>query len=165
MQLRVSRCEAADELDLVGKQESIVKICIDSPKEPPNVEFGVAFLQTAVVRNKTESIQEIEQTDGQSSPTSVTLVTDNIQEPIDVNIPRDTTNIFYAYEETEVDNSFQSQQSQLDSPSASIQNIHETIDITDTSRNIQSVNINHDDCRASQETNASENQATNQMSS
>lgn len=168
-QLHVETCEATDELDPVGNQESIVKIMVESPKEPPNVEFGVAFPQTAVVRIKTESTQEIEQTDGQSSSTSVTLVTD-IQEPIDVNIPRDTTNIFYAYEETEVDNSFQlPQQSQksLGSQNAStpeIQDPKDTSDTSDISHN-QSVNIEHDDTVPSPESSESDHQSTNQISS
>lgn len=182
-QLRVStHCETADELDPVGNQESIVKIMVESPKTPPNVEyeFGVAFPQTAVVRKKTESTQqEIEQTDDQSSLTSDPLVTDNIQEPIDVNIPRDTTNIFYAYEETEVDNSFQSQspaspplpppppqqqqpsQQPLDSLSASTSEI----DTCDTIPNNQLVNIVSDDTIAPAESNQCDNQATNQISS
>lgn len=165
-QLHVSPCEATDELDPVGNLESIVKIMVESPKEPPNVEFGVAFPQTAVVQKKTESTQEIEQTDGQNASTSVTLVTD-IQEPIDVNIPRDTTNIFYAYEETEVDNSFQSpQQSQQphDLLNASTSDIRDTSDTSDISQN-QSVNIKHDDTVASPESNESEQQSTNQLNS
>lgn len=149
-------------MDSIGNQESIVKIMVESPKEPPNVEFGVAFPQTAVVQKKTESTQEIEQTDGENLPTSVILIAD-IQEPIDVNIPVDTTNIFYAYEEKEVDNSFQSQQSQqpLDSFSASTSVNQETID---TFLN-QPVNIENDDTVASAETIESENQSTNSSES
>lgn len=135
---------------------------VESPKEPPNVEFGVAFPQTAVVQKKTESTQEIEQTDGENLPTSVILIAD-IQEPIDVNIPVDTTNIFYAYEEKEVDNSFQPQQSQqpLDSFSASTSVNQETID---TFLN-QPVNIENDDTVAPAETIESENQSTNSSES
>lgn len=187
-QLRVStHCETADDLDPVGNQESIVKIMVESPKTPPNVEyeFGVAFPQTAVVRKKTESIQqEIEQTDDQTSLASVTLVTDNIQEPIDVNIPRDTTNIFYAYEETEVDNSFQSQspqplppqpqsqspqsqqqQQQSQQPLDSLRASTSEIDTSHTILNNQLVNIVNDDTIAPSETNQSDNQPTNQISS
>ncbi|XP_031618644.1 sodium channel protein 60E isoform X2 [Contarinia nasturtii] len=163
-QLLASPGRAADDLDSVSNNESIVKIMVESPKEPPNVEFGVAFPQTAVVRYKTETTHEIEQTDGENSPTSVvTLVTDNIQEPIDVNIPRDTTNIFYAYEETEIDNSFQAQPAQLaDSFSASIPETHDTIDTSNLLHNNQSVN---DDTQAPTEMNTSDNQTANQISS
>lgn len=161
--LATSTGESVDDLDPVGNNESIVKIMVESPKEPPNVEFGVAFPQTAVVRNKTESTHEIEQTDDQDALTSVvTLVTDNIQEPIDVNIPRDTTNIFYAYEETEVDNSFQPAQF-ADTFSASTPDTHVTIDTSNQFHNNQSVN---DDTPAPTEMNqASDNPTTNQITS
>lgn len=111
---------SGNKIDPLSKQESIVKIMVESPKEPPNVEFGVAFPQTTVVRIKTESTHDIEEQQQQQqsdveSVTAISLATD-IQEPIDVNIPRDTTNIFYAYEEAEIDNTFHEQQ-QPTSPS------------------------------------------------
>lgn len=178
-QLRVTPCEGDDSLDPDGNQGSIVKIMVESPKEPPNVEFGVAFPQPAVVRIKTETTQDIEQTDGQTSSTAVTLATD-IQEPIDVNIPRDTTNIFYAYEETEIDNSFQQQQQPqqseptLDTPSVSTDPVieHDSVAATaDTHPNNnnnnqnQSVNIEQDDTNAPNDPSQSDNHATNQISS
>ena len=158
-------------IDPLSKQESIVKIMVESPKEPPNVEFGVAFPHTTVVQIKTESIEQQQQqpqsTDG-TSTTAVQLAAD-IQEPIDVNIPRDTTNIFYAYEETEIDNSFheqqqqqqqqpprpQSQQSTLDMPEISQQTIPPNeqaeqiaMPTGNTSSNNQSVNIEQDSTHA-----------------
>lgn len=161
---------------------------VESPKEPPNVEFGVAFPQPTVVRIKTESTQDIEQQ--QQQPTdetsaAVAPLAADIQEPIDVNIPRDTTNIFYAYEEMEVDNSFheqqqqqsQSQQSALDTSELSQQAISpiEQPDQTpmpsgnsppDTSNNSnnQSVNIEHENSTHTSDPSQSENQTTNSSS-
>lgn len=154
---------------------------VESPKEPPNVEFGVAFPQTTVVRIKTESTNDIEQqqsTDG-TSVTAVPLAAADIQEPIDVNIPRDTTNIFYAYEETEIDNSFheqqqqqqQSQQPSLDMPEISQQAIP-PIEQTDqatmptgnnNNSNNQSVNIEQDSTHAP-DPSQSDNQTINSSS-
>lgn len=84
----------------MGNQESVVRIMVESPKDPPNVEFGVAFPQTTVVRQKTDPMMEPEQIDCLAS-SSVPDAIEDVQEPIDVNTPRDTTNIFYAYEDVE----------------------------------------------------------------
>lgn len=54
-----------------------VKIMVESPKEPPNNEFGLDLTSTIV------------------SQTIDTVI--NIEEPIDVNEQRDTSNIFYDY--------------------------------------------------------------------
>lgn len=114
----------------MADQESIVKIMVESPKDPPNIEFGVASSQatTTVVQQKTDSRPQTEQihieTSSSSSsskssssslpkttmPSNETIIAD-IQEPIDVNTPRDTTNIFYAYEDVEFDNSINHQPS------------------------------------------------------
>lgn len=87
--------------------ESIVKIMVESPKEPPNIEFGVAFPQIAVVREKTETTTTTNAITC-SNTTTITTTPDiqstacsTLQDPIDVNTPRDTANIFYAYEETD----------------------------------------------------------------
>lgn len=120
-------------------QESVVKIMVESPKDPPNVEFGVAFPRpTAIVRQKTdptaheieietdtdtvaktETIIESEIAGCQMTDTSISTSTPDanrmenviVPDPIDVNTPRDTTNIFYAYEDVEFDNSLQPQSS------------------------------------------------------
>lgn len=91
--------------------ESIVKIMVESPKEPPNIEFGVASPQTTVVREKTETTTTTNTiTDSNTTTTTTTITTtpeiqstacSTLQDPIDVNTPRDTANIFYAYEETD----------------------------------------------------------------
>lgn len=189
-QLRVSSGDdsnSGNQIDPLSKQESIVKIMVESPKEPPNVEFGVAFPQTTpttVVRIKTESTQSMdeqeqgrEQQSQQSTDGSFATATD-LQEPIDVNIPRDTTNIFYAYEETEVDNSFneQQQQSTPDMPETSHQAIppieqadqttmptgNDSHDPSNNSTN-QSVNIEQDSRRASDQS-QSDNHTINSSS-
>lgn len=69
---------------------------VESPKDPPNVEFGVAFPQTTVVREKTETTTTATAT--AITPDIQSTACSNVQEPIDVNTPRDTANIFYAYE-------------------------------------------------------------------
>ena len=49
---------------ILNEPQSVVRICVESPKESPTTEIPI-----------------------------------NINEPIDVNLPRDTSNIFYDYEE------------------------------------------------------------------
>lgn len=120
-------------LQPVEDQESVVKIMVESPKEPPNIEFGVTSPQaTTVVQQKTDWKPQTDQINSQalsSSSSSTTIPPDaaksiaDIQEPIDVNKPRDTTNIFYAYEDVEFDNSIQYQ------PSTSV--IDDEIDLTE----------------------------------
>lgn len=82
-------------IDDVENQESIVKIMVESPKDPPNSGFVSTFpVPTMAISSQepsgSHSIQvseEIGKTDDQI-----------INEPIDVNVPYDTSNLFYAYE-------------------------------------------------------------------
>lgn len=59
---------------------------VESPKDPPNSEFGVLFDPPTV-----DTPKVIETPDDSNIDPS----------PIDVNVPRDTSNIFYAYDEPE----------------------------------------------------------------
>ena len=68
---------------LTVEPHPIVTICVESPKDSP-VDEHKHLPQTPTIPVETV-IQE------RSA---------NINEPIDVNIPRDTTNIFYDYDET-----------------------------------------------------------------
>lgn len=95
-----------DDDDSTANPESIVTIMIESPKEPANIDFGVVFPQTDALEQPIEDqTHETSKTEAASSSTDG-VVTD-VQEPIDVNIPRDTSNIFYAYDDAEIDTSFQ----------------------------------------------------------
>lgn len=176
---------SGNQIDPLSKQESIVKIMVESPKEPPNVEFGVAFPQTTVVRIKTEPTHDIEQQQPPppseaASEIAVSLATDiqDIQEPIDVNIPRDTTNIFYAYEETEQQEEHEhqhppQQQQVHDMPEISQQALSATEldqrnmptgnNSQNLNRNNQSVNIEQDNTHAP-DPSQSDNQTTNSSS-
>lgn len=84
--------------DLFVNPESIVTIMVESPKEPPNSDFGTSFSSPPPPKLD-DPDSTLTMTEG-DAPISNVIVED-IQEPIDVNTPRDTTNIFYAYEETD----------------------------------------------------------------
>lgn len=66
---------------------------VESPHEAPANDFAL------------ESKQPISQIDRQSPTPNATVI--DIDEPIDVNMPRDTSNIFYDYSQTEVDDTDQ----------------------------------------------------------
>lgn len=76
-----------EQTDLIP--QPTVTIMVESPHEAPANDFTV------------ESKQPVSQR-SDPSPTSNTTVID-IDEPIDVNMPRDTTNIFYDYSQIEAD--------------------------------------------------------------
>lgn len=63
---------------------------VESPKDSPNSEFGVDLLDQSSSNKNTST--EAERSDAHESS-----IVPNIEEPIDVNQPRDTSNIFYAY--------------------------------------------------------------------
>lgn len=68
--------------------QPIVTIMVESPHEPPNSDFSI-------------DMRHISESDGKcldNADKSSTTVID-IEDPIDVNVPRDTTNIFYDYAE------------------------------------------------------------------
>lgn len=69
--------------------QPIVTIMVDSPKDPPNIGFGIDNETQPLV--KQPSIDQAFTFDVQESV--------DVNKPIDVNEPRDTTNIFYDYEE------------------------------------------------------------------
>lgn len=77
---------------------------VESPKEPPNSEFGTSFSSPPPPKlddpDTSVTMTEDNMHDA-SDVSSSNVIMDDIQEPIDVNTPRDTTNIFYAYEETD----------------------------------------------------------------
>lgn len=113
-QLRIpSRGIDDDELD---NQESVVKIMVESPKDPPNSDFASTFpVPTVEIPSPFSSeIAPIQPSiDTTSTETQVIQIdddNDDVNEPIDVNTPRDTTNIFYAYDETEANQINSSQQ-------------------------------------------------------
>lgn len=58
---------------------------VESPHEPPNSDFSINVPAAAVAAEDREC--------------SADQVVIDIDEPIDVNVPRDTTNIFYDYAE------------------------------------------------------------------
>ncbi|XP_037037155.1 sodium channel protein 60E isoform X3 [Bradysia coprophila] len=65
--------------------QPIVTIMVESPHEPPHSDFSI-------------NVQNAPDTDRQGV-TTVDQVVIDIDDPIDVNVPRDTTNIFYDYAE------------------------------------------------------------------
>lgn len=100
------RCPAGTDNGLFVNPESIVTIMVESPKEPPNSEFGTSFSSPPPPPSKLDdSNTSVSMTESNvHNPTDLSIsnvIIDDIQEPIDVNTPRDTTNIFYAYEETD----------------------------------------------------------------
>lgn len=68
--------------------ESIVKIMVESPKDPPQVDYAFPSIQPVVV-TPVEVIADRSAEEGED----LTAI------KIDVNMPVDTTNIFYDYEE------------------------------------------------------------------
>lgn len=157
-------------LQPMADQESIVKIMVESPKDPPNIEFGVASSQaTTVVQQKTDSKPQTEQILQTSSSTSSTATTPpnksiaDIQEPIDVNTPRDTTNIFYAYEDVEFDNTIhhQSSTSAIGDDNNSITEQRST---DNRSADIESESVDHDENSSDSQTNQINNQNTQSSS-
>lgn len=89
----------AGDNDLFVNPDSIVTIMVESPKDPPNSDFATSFSSPPPPKSDEpdESMTDADAADVCES----NVVIDDIQEPIDVNTPRDTTNIFYAYEETD----------------------------------------------------------------
>lgn len=74
---------------------------VDSPKDPPNSEFGISA--TAMTEPQTPAAEtgDAQETSGQQAfkfdiPPPPPI---DPNDPIDVNEPRDTSNIFYDYEE------------------------------------------------------------------
>lgn len=94
-------------IDDLDNQESVVKIMVESPKDPPNSDFASTFPMPASVTNSSESV---------SAPCAIIEIGE-ANEPIDVNTPRDTTNIFYAYDESDAN------RTQPDAPPAEQQTI------------------------------------------
>lgn len=90
--------------DLFVNPESIVTIMVESPKEPPNSDFGMSFSSPPLPKLDDSDIS-VATTDANVHDTSdvsvSNVIVEDIRQPIDVNTPRDTTNIFYAYEETD----------------------------------------------------------------
>lgn len=78
---------------------------VESPKEPPNSDFGTSFSAPPPPKLDEQPNTSTAVTEGSVSDVSTTITSDanvvDLQEPIDVNTPRDTTNIFYAYEVTD----------------------------------------------------------------
>lgn len=64
----------------------IVTICVESPKDPPSGDFAINMDYHDLESNQLKMNESIEI---------------QIDEPIDVNEERDTTNIFYDYQEEE----------------------------------------------------------------
>lgn len=69
---------------------------VESPKDPPSVDFG-ANLSTR--SESPQSSGDIFDERTEEIKSKQTFDFDDISQPIDVNKPRDTSNIFYAYEE------------------------------------------------------------------
>lgn len=149
---------------------------VESPKEPPNVEFGVAFPQTTVVRKKTESTDNDDNeqiTDFRSASTANIFFEINVQaeDRIDLNTPRDTTNIFYAYEEEEtqhidddIDNRFVMQQQQHEEHSQDQQAASEITETVVTIENDDRNDEINDQCEQYQSVNQTTNQTNNESS-
>lgn len=149
---------------------------VESPKEPPNVEFGVAFPQTTVVRKKTESTDNDDNeqiTDFRSASTTNIFFETNVQDEdrIDLNTPRDTTNIFYAYEEEEtqhidddIDNRFVMQQQQHEEHSPDQQASSEITETVVTIENDDRNDETNDQCEQYQSVNQTTNQTNNESS-
>lgn len=95
-----------DDNDLFMNPESIVTIMVESPKEPPNSDFNTSFSSsTPAPPNASEGL--VTSTDDStvqcvSDVAASDIIVDDVQIPIDVNTPRDTSNIFYAYDESDV---------------------------------------------------------------
>lgn len=98
--------------DVLDNQESVVRIMVESPKDPPNSDFASAFPVPYVEVCSSSSISgEIIPIQSEinapiTTEAEVIVIGDDdddngVNEPIDVNTPRDTTNIFYAYDESE----------------------------------------------------------------
>lgn len=135
-----------------------VTIMVESPKEAPNSGFSMEPrmpIQTSTSTNNDSDISSTNYVVEISSPvtspveTSATSTIINIDEPIDVNIPRDTTNIFYDYiESSPVDNISisESNQQHSDHEAIDIDAIH--ADVQGTSGNgATTVIIDNDDIR------------------
>lgn len=80
-----------DDLDHLTTKQPPVTIMVESPKDPPNVDFGVNLTTSS-------DIQPFS-IDASKATNKTTFTFDDVNQPIDVNKPRDTSNIFYAYEE------------------------------------------------------------------
>ncbi len=70
--------------------QPIVTIMVESPHEPPNSDFSIDMRTISESDGKCAANDTLDQ----STPTVI-----DIDDPIDVNVPRDTTNIFYDYAE------------------------------------------------------------------
>lgn len=81
-----------DDLDYLTTKPPVT-IMVESPKDPPNVDFGVNITTGSSLKQSSDSINEL---NDQMKPA---FEFDDINQPIDVNKPRDTSNIFYVYEE------------------------------------------------------------------
>lgn len=78
----------------------VVTIMVDSPKDTPNIEF-CNEKQSPVTSTKRQSQSSVDQTFTFDVPADAASVVESIDDnqPIDVNEPRDTTNIYYDYHE------------------------------------------------------------------
>lgn len=70
--------------------QPIVTIMVESPHEPPNSDFSIDMRHVSDSDGKSMDNDAVDQS-------SATVI--DIDDPIDVNGPRDTTNIFYDYAE------------------------------------------------------------------
>lgn len=70
--------------------QPIVTIMVESPHEPPSSDFSIDMRHVSDSDGKCVDTDLVDQS-------SATVI--DIDDPIDVNVPRDTTNIFYDYAE------------------------------------------------------------------
>lgn len=123
--------------------ESIVTIMVESPKEPPNSEFGTSFSSPPPPKldDADTSVTMTEGNVRDASDVSISnVIIDDIQEPIDVNTPRDTSNIFYAYEEADAS---------VSDPQISIEQ-SAPVDSNQTNPNVSQVNNQQSESTADQ---------------
>lgn len=76
--------------------ESIVKIMVESPKEPPQLDYSTAT--TTAEAPMAKSPPPVPPRRDRPAPVDSDEIQVVPEEPIDVNMPVDTTNLFYHYE-------------------------------------------------------------------
>lgn len=81
--------------------QPIVTIMVDSPKDPPNSEFGVKVVSkdSSIASTTSDCDRDQKCSSDEQAFTFPPPPPIDPNEPIDVNQPRDTTDIFYDYEE------------------------------------------------------------------
>lgn len=77
-----------------------VTIMVESPKEPPNNDFGLDLTASLIAQQAESTTSSVTPSPSQSTIANSTII--DIEDPIDVNVQRDTSNIFYHYTEPEV---------------------------------------------------------------